>query len=192
MAGRRRDPALDAAIRAAATELLHERGWGGFTVEEVAVRVGVPKSTVYKRWSSRVHLASAILDAWLGGVIGQAEVALAAPPEDRLQMLIQVQTAFTAGPEGRAVTEVLVSDADEPSVTDLRLRVGVYRELCHQIVGSVASDLGTPSSVDVSLIADMLLGAIWLRSMRGFVVDGVKSESLLRAVQQLLHVDADR
>lgn len=191
MAGRRRDPALDAAIRAAATELLHERGWGGFTVEEVAVRVGVPKSTVYKRWSSRVHLASAILDEWLGGLIEQAREIVATPTTDRLPALIQLQTAFTSGPEGRAVTEVLVSDATGPSVTELRQRVGVYRACCHEIVASVAADLGTPTTVDLGLVADMVLGAIWVRSMRGLVPAAVDGDSLVKAARQLLHADGD-
>src|SRR5437764_5982180 len=144
MAGRRRDPALDAAIHAAATELLHERGWGGFTVEAVAVRVGVPKSTVYKRWSSRVHLASAILDDWVAAVISQVEEIAKAPTDDRLRLLIRTQSAFTSGAEGRAVTEVLVSDVEEPAVIALRKRAGEYREICHRVFASVATDLGTP------------------------------------------------
>lgn len=191
MAGRRRDPALDAAIRAAATELLHERGWGGFTVEEVAARVGVPKSTVYKRWSSRVHLASAILDEWLVGIVDQVAGILDAPAGNRLLLVIETQTVFTSGPEGRAVTEVLVSDVQEPAVTELRVRVGQYRQTCHDVIASVATDLGAPATVDVSLIADMLLGAIWLRSLRGFAVDADNSDSLVKAVLRLLHGGGD-
>ena len=180
MAGRRRDPALDAAIHAAATELLHERG------EAVAVRVGVPKSTVYKRWSSRVHLASAILDDWVAAVISQVEEIAKAQTDDRLRLLIRTQSTFTSGAEGRAVTEVLVSDVDEPAVIALRKRAGEYREICHRVFASVATDLGTPSNVDVHLVADMLLGAIWLRSLRGLGLDEVNGESLHSSVLQLL------
>jgi AcrR family transcriptional regulator len=186
MAGRRRDPALDAAILAAATELLHERGWGGFTVEEVAVRVGVPKSTVYKRWSSRVQLTSAILDDWLGGRIAQVGTILTAATEDRLRLLIECQTTFTSGAEGRAITEVLVSDVDEAAVAGLHKRAAEYRDACHRVVGSVAADLGSPASVDVNLVADMLLGAVWLRSLRGLAVESGNGGSLHSSVLRLL------
>lgn len=186
MAGRRRDPALDAAIRAAAKELLHERGWGGFTVEEVALRVGVPKSTVYKRWSSRVHLTSAILDDWLGAMIAQVALIPSAPSDERLQLLIEAQTAFTSGPEGRAITEVLVSDVDESAVEELHKRAGEYRDACHRVVASVAADLGSPATVDVNLVADMLLGAIWLRSLRRLAAGSGDSGSLHSSVLRLL------
>lgn len=186
MAGRRRDPALDAAILAAATELLHERGWGGFTVEEVAVRVGVPKSTVYKRWSSRVHLTTAILDEWLGGMIAQVAVIPSAPTDDRLRLLIECQTAFTSGTEGRAITEVLVSDVDEPAVAELHKRAGEYRDACHRVVASIAADLGSSANVDVNLVADMLLGAVWLRSLRGYADAVGTGSSLHTTVLRLL------
>jgi AcrR family transcriptional regulator len=186
MAGRRRDPALDASILSAATELLHERGWGGFTVEEVAVRVGVPKSTVYKRWPSRVHLTSAILDNWLGGMIAQVGMILTAATEDRLRLLIECQTAFTSGAEGRAITEVLVSDIDEPVVVELHKRAAEYRDACHCVVGSVAATLGTHALVDVNLVADMLLGAIWLRSLRGVAIESGTIDGLHASVLRLL------
>ena len=186
MAGRRRDPALDAAIRASATELLHERGWGGFTVEEVALRVGVPKSTVYKRWSSRVHLASAILDEWLSGMIAQVEAVSESPMGDRLRMLVDVHTAFTSGSEGRAVTEVLVSNVADPVVIDLRKRAGEYLEAFHRVVASVAAGPGTAPDLEVNLMADMVLGAIWLRSLRGLAIDAADTDALLSVATKLL------
>jgi AcrR family transcriptional regulator len=66
--GRPRSERADRAILQAATELLADKGVSGLTIEEVASRAGVGKTTIYRRWSSRGTLA---LDAFLiefGGV----------------------------------------------------------------------------------------------------------------------------
>jgi AcrR family transcriptional regulator len=45
----------------AATELLAEEGFGGFTVDGVAARSGVAKTTIYRHWPTRVDLLSATM-----------------------------------------------------------------------------------------------------------------------------------
>jgi AcrR family transcriptional regulator len=54
--GRRRDESLDEVILAAARALLTERGYDGMTMDAVAERAGAGKSTVYRRWPSKVQL----------------------------------------------------------------------------------------------------------------------------------------
>ena len=61
--GRKRDPDIDAAIRAAAAELLAEVGYTALTMEAVAARAGVSKPTLYLRYPSRAVL---IFDAIFG------------------------------------------------------------------------------------------------------------------------------
>ena len=55
-AGRPRDPAVTAAILAAARGLVMELGYGAVTVEAIAQRAGVGRPTVYRRWSSKADL----------------------------------------------------------------------------------------------------------------------------------------
>ena len=54
--GRPRDPQADRAILKATIELLAEDGFGGLSIEAVAARAGVGKTTVYRRWPSKVPL----------------------------------------------------------------------------------------------------------------------------------------
>lgn len=49
------------SVTEAALELLCERGYAGLSVEEVARRAGVNKTTVYRRWPTRFDLAQAAL-----------------------------------------------------------------------------------------------------------------------------------
>lgn len=58
--GRPRDPGIDVAIREAALDLLAEKGYEQLTIEAVAERAGSGRSTVYRRWKSKVEL---VIDA---------------------------------------------------------------------------------------------------------------------------------
>src|SRR4051812_49737104 len=54
-------PATEAKILAATREILAEGGVASLTMEGVAVRAGVAKTTVYRRYRSRDDLALAVL-----------------------------------------------------------------------------------------------------------------------------------
>jgi AcrR family transcriptional regulator len=56
--GRPRDPSVDTAIRAATMELLGEVGYGPLTMERVAARAKVSKSSVYLRWPNKEALVA--------------------------------------------------------------------------------------------------------------------------------------
>ncbi|GAA2426789.1 TetR/AcrR family transcriptional regulator [Actinomadura vinacea] len=54
--GRPRSEAADARILDAALESLLDRGYDRFSVDEVAMRAGVAKTTLYRRWPTKDHL----------------------------------------------------------------------------------------------------------------------------------------
>src|SRR5579875_596798 len=60
--GRPRSEGADRAILEAAAALLAERGLARMSIEEVAARAGVAKTTVYRRWTSKGAVA---LDAFV-------------------------------------------------------------------------------------------------------------------------------
>jgi len=59
-AGRPRDPQVDGAILSATLELLAEEGYAQLTIERIAVRAGVGKASLYRRWPDKL---SVVLDA---------------------------------------------------------------------------------------------------------------------------------
>ncbi|MBR7828792.1 TetR/AcrR family transcriptional regulator [Actinospica sp. MGRD01-02] len=69
--GRPRDPKVDEAILAAALEVLGEQGYARLSIEAVAQRAEVAKTSLYRRWAGKDAL---ILDA-------VAKVGLAGRPE---------------------------------------------------------------------------------------------------------------
>src|SRR5882672_6890138 len=60
--GRPRSAEADRAILSGTLELLAERGLDAMSIEEVATRAGVGKTTIYRRWTSKGLLA---LDAFV-------------------------------------------------------------------------------------------------------------------------------
>src|SRR5262245_3701852 len=69
--GRPRTPGAEKRITDAALEEYGEHGWAGFTMDGVARRAGVGKSTVYLRWQDKDSLLTDAVgteSGWLGAV----------------------------------------------------------------------------------------------------------------------------
>ena len=65
--GRPRSEQVERAILRAAGDLLTEHGLAAMTIEDVAARAGVAKTSIYRRWSTKGTLA---LDAFLADFLG--------------------------------------------------------------------------------------------------------------------------
>ena len=59
--GRPRDPEAESRILAAAATEIQARGYDGLSVERVAERAGVAKTTLYRRWPSKAELVVALI-----------------------------------------------------------------------------------------------------------------------------------
>jgi AcrR family transcriptional regulator len=62
--GRPRDPEREARVLVAAIEEYSERGWAGLTMDGVAKRAGVGKSTIYLRWTNKEDLLAAAVQTF--------------------------------------------------------------------------------------------------------------------------------
>ena len=62
--GRPRDPEADRAILEATIEILGEEGYEGLSIEGVAARAGVGKTTIYRRWTSKAELVVAAIQRY--------------------------------------------------------------------------------------------------------------------------------
>ena len=59
--GRPRDAAVDQRVLDAAWDLLLTGGYAGLNMDEVADRAAVAKTTLYRRWPTKDHLAVAVV-----------------------------------------------------------------------------------------------------------------------------------
>ncbi|MFF8592903.1 TetR/AcrR family transcriptional regulator [Streptomyces sp. NPDC015220] len=101
-----RSARVGAQVHQAVTDLISERGYGNFTVGEVAARAGVADSSVYRRWGS--------LDALLTDVALTRLNAQSPMPDtgslagDLRTYAAQVAREIT-GPDGLAVVRLAVA-----------------------------------------------------------------------------------
>src|SRR3954467_14675248 len=64
--GRPRRAGVEEAALRAAVELIAERGYAGTTIDGIAQRAGLAKTTLYRRWDTKGELAVAAVGARLG------------------------------------------------------------------------------------------------------------------------------
>ncbi|HET8776144.1 MAG TPA: TetR/AcrR family transcriptional regulator [Candidatus Limnocylindria bacterium] len=159
--GRPRTEGTDAAVLAAAMQLLAERGYDGLTMEGVAARAGVAKTTVYRRWPSRAELVLEVANQIAAPVRLTPTGDLRRDLVSALRDIIGVLDA----PIARRIIPRILADARESDELTAVLtafwtnRRGRLRELLAAGVeaGEIRPDL------DLEVAADALYGPVWYR-----------------------------
>jgi AcrR family transcriptional regulator len=169
--GRPRDPRAHQAILDAVLELLHEGGYGRVTVEAIAGRAHVGKSTIYRRWSSKGPLVVEALGRMLhlGPAVDTGDV------RQDLQALLRRVVGVVGQPLLTLSIPGLVADlgADpdlaaafrQTFIDPKRARVAL---LLDQAVARGQLDPG----VDAELVTDLLVGPVlWRAILTGAPLD---------------------
>jgi AcrR family transcriptional regulator len=97
--GRPVDRSGDAAILAAALDLVAERDYDGMALDEVAARTGRAKTTIYRRWATKEDLVLAAVRS-----VGGPPEAETLPDTGSLRddLLAVVDSTWLGGPDRRA------------------------------------------------------------------------------------------
>jgi AcrR family transcriptional regulator len=173
----------DVAILGATRELLVEVGVHGLTVEGVAARAGVAKTTVYRRWSSKEDLALAVL-------LEMAEEVVAVPDlgniRDELISFVDGAVRILGRTLMGRVMQGLVSDfATNEALGEafreqiVSMRLAEVRMLLDRGIerGEVRPD------VDIALVHELLFGPVNYRLLlTGGKLDGQLAERIVDAV----------
>lgn len=159
-AGRPRDLRVDAAIRAAALELLVEAGYTQLSIEGVARRAGVGKRTIYRRWSSKAHLVHAVVfPDDLGSEMPSETGDLATD----VRRIVAGALANFARPEARSAIPGLMAEfRDDPELHDMltaRLEHRARASFRDMLERGVARNAVRPE-VDPDTVFDVIAGTI--------------------------------
>jgi AcrR family transcriptional regulator len=155
-----------ARVRAAVIEALlgelAEHGLGGTTMEGVARRAGVNKTTLYRRWGSKEDL---VLDALLE--IGERRVPIpdTGSLRDDLLTVAREIVASVRTPEADAVVRAAAADPgpDSKLVASVRQFWAVRFGLLGTMVERAIERGELPADTDPKLLIEGLLGGIYLR-----------------------------
>lgn len=175
-------PRRKAEIFTAALDLLSSLGYDSLTIEGVAQRSGVNKTTIYRWWTSKSEL---LRDALLHSHLLRFELAdtgslrgdLTALAEQVLTLLDNehrraiIEAALVGAVRHQAMRELVVSFLDD--------RLGRHQPVFERAVAR--GDL--PPDADPAPLVDAMAGALWLRIL---VRRGEVTESYTRDLIGLL------
>jgi AcrR family transcriptional regulator len=138
-------------------------GYGAMTIEGVAARAGVGKSTIYRHWTGKLDLVEdafrtlkAPVQAPETGTVRERVIGLL----DQVACLVEESTYSTCMP---ALIEAAERD---PQVRDLHRRFSAERRaILVDLLRDAVNEGELPSDTDPELLGDALVGSILLRRL---------------------------
>ncbi|PRY51773.1 TetR family transcriptional regulator [Geodermatophilus tzadiensis] len=159
--GRPRDTTLDDRILEQVVVLLGSHGYAGLTLDELAARSGVAKTTILRRWASKAAVAAA-------GVERLALQSVDVPDSGTLRgdlcaLLHGAVETFVRG-RGQFVPRLLREAGHHPEIADLLYTVVHTRRQAYRRALALAIARGELApTVDQDLLIDLLIGPTWTR-----------------------------
>jgi AcrR family transcriptional regulator len=164
--GRPRDTGLDAAILAAAVQLLGERGYAGMSIEGVAATAGTSPPSLRRRYPDKLALALAGLDAMPVTPLPRPAVT---PRADALAVLDNLRDTMVRRNGLRVLAAILAErDRNPELLAHFRRHVAEPPEerLRAALARGVAGG-GLPAGADPGLAVSLLTGSLYAGYLRG-------------------------
>jgi AcrR family transcriptional regulator len=158
-----RGPRLRAAVLAAALEELTAVGFSALTMDNVARRAGVHKTSVYRNWKDR---ASLVAEALTENVAGGVPIPDTGTVEGDLREYGRSLIRWLTSPLGRAVLAATMSDAAraQPEIAEVERRFYIDRLGRAEPIVTRAIDRGElNTNTDPSAVIKAVLAPIYLR-----------------------------
>jgi AcrR family transcriptional regulator len=160
--GRPRDEAARAAILRSANTILEKKGIGGFTIEAVAARAGVAKTTIYRWWPSKGALAMA-------GFLAETAPKTPYPNTgsalvDLISQLRRVAAVY-GGKTGRVLAAILAEGQRDPNTIAAFIEgyARPRREEAKAILSAGIERGELRAEIDLEATLDALYGPIYYR-----------------------------
>ena len=188
--GRPRDSDVDRRVLGAAWDLLHAGGYQALNMDEVAARAAVAKTTLYRRWPTKDHLAVAVA----AGILGEVPIP---DTGDLRSDLTRFATALAGSlsrlrlagsPDGGAsaglAAELVAAAARHPDIGEVVRALFAERHAIARARLQRASEReGLRRDIDHAVLVDQLVGPIYYQILiTGRPADSGYAERLVGAV----------
>jgi AcrR family transcriptional regulator len=168
---RTRSERAEAALHAAALELLAEVGYDRLTIEAVAARARASKATIYRRYTGKADLLVAALRE-------REDAQRQTPPDtgtlrgDLRAWVGLIAHAFT-GPDGAVLLGLMLAAGTDPELTRILNDrfLAAKREIVETVLARAECRGELPTGVDPALFHDVVPGVVLLRVLRRLPVD---------------------
>jgi AcrR family transcriptional regulator len=186
--GRPRNPIVDQAILRAALGLFIEHGTGGASIEKIAKRAGVAKTSIYRRWASREALLAQAIETARNATGLTIELIDRTPPEEFVKLLASASELLAAPEIRKMLTRLIGSIPDWPRLLEvyretylMPRRLAFIRALERVRAAGLLSQHADPET-----LADMLIGAVIYRLLLDSPADN-SPDQLRDHMVRLLH-----
>jgi AcrR family transcriptional regulator len=146
----------------ATLQLLEDTPLQTITIEAIAQKARVSKTTIYRWWSSK---ASLVIDAFMEQHLGRTPMRRDLPPREALAAHIRLVIRQYNGFAGRIVAQIIAAGQSEPEVL-LEYRERFYRGRRAVIREAVEKwgrqELGD-RAVDIEVLMDVIYANIYYR-----------------------------
>ena len=150
-------------VFAAAMEVVAERGFAGASIEAIAQRAGVARSTIYRNWPTRIDLLLEAVGSQIGRIEALAEGDLRA---DLVNIVTHLADLLTSGQTGSVVASIILEARHDSELEELRQRFLEGRRSALDAVLSEAVTRGDlPIDADVRLLGDELAAQVLFRAL---------------------------
>ncbi len=183
-AGRPRDPAIDDEVRAAARALLGEGGYRALTFDSISQRTGIPRSMIYRRWSSKAHLAN---DIAVGGEGNFPDIIDAEGLTAQIDALVTQVHARYRIPAIAAASVGVIADTQGDRALQDEMRGRPEAELRAALADIVARGQAQGLirvDVDADVLFDMIVGGLVYRAL--FSLQAEPQDYVARFSQQIV------
>lgn len=184
--GRTRSEDAHAEALKAAVQILEESGYAAVTIEGVATRSGVAKSTLYRWWSNKADL---VMEAYTQ----LTESRMPTPDTGRVKTdLTEFVTALyqvAAHPTRTEALKGLMAQAqlDPTFAKAFRTWIDTRRALLTAIFTRATTRGELPKDIDVDHAVDLIFGPFWYRLLIGHApISPADAESHIRQLLRAL------
>ena len=150
-----------AAVLAATSALLFERGYSGVSVDEVSRRSGVAKTTIYRHWPARTDL---LRDACANIGTPQAAPDLGTLRADIAALMGALAEALTTAPWTSVLPSIVDAGERDPDMAEMYRRLQQGYSAPFEAAIRRGIDRGElPADTDVAALAAALIGPLFFR-----------------------------
>jgi AcrR family transcriptional regulator len=170
--GRPRSERSHRAILEATNELLEERGFVDLTIEEVAQRAGVGKTTIYRRWPGKGPL---VFEAFATNFLKRQPLADTGSLRGDLLAALRAFIRVVKGTvTGRTLVGLIAEVQRDPELAEIwRERFIAPVRAQHRLMVDRAIERGEAvSDTDPDIVLDLMFGAAYHRLLQSHLVLG--------------------
>jgi AcrR family transcriptional regulator len=174
------------AVFDATLDVLADIGYSALSIDAVAARAGVNKTTIYRNWPTKVDL---ILAAAMDRSEALITTKSTGEPESDLVAFLKSVADNITSPVGRALMIATINAVDDPEVRKARDEFWRERfQAAADLVRAAMNDGRKYSAAQVHLVTERLIAPIYLRV---FITGAPVNDAFIReTVRAALQLDA--